>query len=96
MKGGHGTNLQSASEQPEVIDKYLAEECSHGRVLGPLRRELFPQVHPNRFGVISKSSAGERQLIVDMLSPKEVSVNDGIKVAMCSLSYGLPKQQNNT
>ena len=39
---------------PQVIDDYLAEECSKERVLGPLKQELFPQMHPHRFGVIPK------------------------------------------
>ena len=51
-------NMPSAAEQPRVIDDYLAEEYSEGRVLGPLSWGLFPQVHINRFGVIPKKSGG--------------------------------------
>ena len=43
---GRTRNMPSARDQQGVIENYLAEECSRGRVLGPLRLELFPQVHP--------------------------------------------------
>ena len=54
----HTQNMPSAWDQPEVIDSYLAEECSRGRVLGPLSQDHFPQVHLNRFGVIPKGTSG--------------------------------------
>ena len=50
----------------EVIDSYLAEECSRGRILGPLSQDPFPQVHPNRFSVIPKGTSRKWRLIVDM------------------------------
>ena len=80
-------NMPSAREQQKVVDDYLAEECCKGRVLGPLRLELFPQVHPNRFGVIPKGTSGKWRLIVDMSFPAGASVNDGIEEALCSLTY---------
>ena len=60
--------LAPTRDQPEVIDSYLAEECSRDRVLGPLSQDPFPQVHPNRFSVIPKgtSASGKWRLIVDM------------------------------
>ena len=70
---GRTRNMPSARDQQGVIDNYLAEECSRGRVLGPLRLELFPQVHPNRFGVIPKGTSGKWRLIVDMSFPKEAA-----------------------
>ena len=44
-------NMLSAREHPVVVDDYLAAEYGKGRVLGPLKQELFPHVHPNKFGV---------------------------------------------
>ena len=52
-------NMQSARDQLKVVDEYLAEECSTGRVAGPLQPDLFPQVPSNRFGVIPKDRAGQ-------------------------------------
>ena len=73
--------MPSAREQQKVVDDYLAEECCKGRVLGPLRLD---QVHPNRF---TKGTSGKWRLIVDMSFPTGASVNDGIKEALCSLTY---------
>lgn len=80
-------NMPSAQDKPEVIDDYLAEECSRGRVIGPLDQQLVPQVHVNRFGVIPKGTSGKWRLIVDMSFPPGSSVNDGINESVCSLSY---------
>ena len=47
-----------------------------------------PRVHASPFGVIpKKSSPGKWQLIVDLSSPTDGSVNDGIAQPLCSLSY---------
>ena len=75
--------MPSAAEQPRVI---VAKECSEGRVLGILNRELFLQVHINRFGVTPKGTIGKLRLIVVMSSPSYISVNDGIDKSLCSLS----------
>lgn len=45
-------------EQLEIIRDYLAEECSKGRVLGPLPQAMFPGTHTSSFGVILKGSSG--------------------------------------
>ena len=80
-------NMVSATDHPEVIQEYLAEECSEGRVLGPLDADLFPFVQVSRFGVIPKGSSGKWRLIVDLSAPSGASVNDGIDEHRCSLSY---------
>lgn len=51
--------LASVKDHPQVIRDYLAEECSLGRVLGPLDPGSVPQVHTSRFGVIPKSTPGK-------------------------------------
>ena len=80
-------NMSSATDHSEVIQEYLAEECSEGRVLGPLDPDLFPFVQVSRFGVIPKGSTGKWRLIVDLSAPLGASVNDGIDEHRCSLSY---------
>ncbi len=50
------SNIALAIEHPEVVDKYLAEESSDGRVLGQLDPEKFPYIHTSRCGVIPKGS----------------------------------------
>ena len=81
------SNMPSAQDRPRVIDDYLAEECSLGRVVGPLDPSMVPQVHTNRFGVIPKGTSGRWRLIVDMSFPPGSSVNNGISEVKCSLSY---------
>ena len=59
-----------------------------GRVLGPLQVGSIPGVQVSPFGVILKGhTPGKWRLIVDPSSPKGSSVNDGISLDLCSLSY---------
>ena len=81
-------NLQSAEENPQVVEQYLSTELERGVVLGPFQREEFPNVHVNRFGVIPKSyQPGKWRLIVDLSHPEGRSINDGISSSHCSLQY---------
>ena len=72
--------MQSARENAAVVWDYLSKEVSLGRVIGPIHPAVLPagtQVSP--FGVIPKSSQpGKWRLIVDLSSPTNKSVNDGI------------------
>lgn len=84
---GTKRNMQSALENPSVIDSYLAKECALGRVAGPFTIGTLP-LHVNRFGVIPKPhQPGKWRLIVDMSSPPDHSINDGIEPELCSLTY---------
>ena len=81
-------NLSSASSHTAVIDKYVAKERACGRLVGPIRPEACSRVHLSPFGVIPKSNQpGRWRLIVDLLSPRSQSVNDGILPARASLRY---------
>ena len=55
--------------------------------LWPLNINQFPQVHVSRFGVIPKGNSRKWRLILDLSSPEGQSVNDGINLEWCSLSY---------
>ena len=79
--------MPSAEERAEVVCKYLLTKVSAGRILGPLDPAEHPQVHTSWFGVISMSTPDKWRLIVDASSPDGVSVSDGIKESLCSLSY---------
>ena len=80
-------NMSSVNEHRDVVEEYLHGEREAGRLLGPFRRSLFPEVHVSPFGVIPKSEPGKWRLIVDLSSPEGGSVNDGISKEWCSLSY---------
>ena len=80
-------NMLSASQHPEVVEAYLQEEVSLGRLL-PLPPGVCPQLHISRFGVIPKSNnPGKWRLITDLSSPDGYSVNDRISPRLCSLEY---------
>ncbi len=81
--------MGSASDNPEVVDSYIDDEVTKGRLIA-IRPEdtgsIPAQVSP--FGVIpKKSQPGKWRLIVDLSSPHNSSVNDGIAPAICSMSY---------
>lgn len=84
-------NMPSALEHPEVIDAYLRDERSRGRMLGPYEPEELtglPAYHINRFGVIPKGhNTGKWRLITDLSYPPGESINDGVDPDLCSLSY---------
>lgn len=81
-------NKPSANQHAEVIDQYLANEVSLGRVLGPFPSPPLPNLHVSSFGVIPKrGQPGKWRLIVDLSSPGGLSVNDGINPEDFSLQY---------
>ena len=73
-------NKPSATQHASVIDAYLANEVSLGRVAGPFNSPPpFPNLQISSFGVIpKKGQPGKWRLIVDLSSPWGASVNDGI------------------
>ena len=80
--------MKSATDNPEVIDEYLAKEVRLGRVVGPVAPGCVPDVHVSRFGVIPKNhQPGKWRLIVDLSHPSGASINDGIERELCSLHY---------
>ena len=76
----------NTTSDKEVVDRYL--EVKLGRVIGPLVRSEYPEVHISRFGVIPKNhQPGKWRLIVDLSHPEGASINDGIEPELCSLHY---------
>ena len=84
-----GLNLLSAgAENKQVVDDYLREECTRGRVVRMDALESVEGLHISPFGVIPKGhQTGKWRLIVDLSSPHGESVNDGIDKELCTLSY---------
>ena len=82
------SNMHSSSEHPSVIDSYLQNEVSFGRVAGPFPEPPFPSLHISRFGVIPKNNQpGKWRLILDLSSPEGQSVNDGIPKPPFAVQY---------
>ena len=79
--------MRSATKHPEPIDRYIREEVSMGRIIGPLPVSL-DSITVSRFGVIPKPhQQGKWRLITDLSSPAGQSVNDGVDSRLCSISY---------
>ena len=75
-----------------MVDQYLANEVSLGRVAGPFSVPPYPNLHVSSFGVIPKrGQPGKWRLIVDLSSPGGegggASVNDGIDLDKFTLHY---------
>jgi hypothetical protein len=81
-------NLKSASQHPDVIDKYLSAEVAHRRVAGPYPNPPLPSLQTSPFGVIPKRhQPGKWRLFLDLSSPQGASVNDGIPKDPFSMRY---------
>ena len=51
-------NLQSASQQPEVIDTTLNEECESGCILGTFTHPPLPNFRTSGLGLVPKHDGG--------------------------------------
>ncbi len=82
-------NMASALEHPEVVSEYLRQELLLNRMVIIPRSHLpLIQSHISPFGVIPKrAKPGKWRLIVDLSSPANASVNDGINRESCSITY---------
>lgn len=81
-------NMSSVMATPYPVQQFLDSECAAGRMVGPLPRQGFLNIHVSRLGVIPKShQPGRWRVILDLSHPDGASVNDGIDTALCSLAY---------
>ena len=80
------TNLQSASQQPKVIDTTLTEECKAGRILGPFQHPPLRNFHTSGLGLVPKHDGGWR-IIYHLSAPQNFSINDFIDPSLYFLSY---------
>ena len=82
------SNMHLTFDQPSVIDAYLQNEVSCGRVAGPFSTPPFTDLHISRCGVVLKNNQpGKWRLILDLSSRDGHSVNDGIPKAPFSIQY---------
>ena len=80
--------MDSAIKNTEPVQKYLDNELAEGRIIGPVPPEAAVGVHISRFGVIPKwHQPGKWRLILDLSSPDDRSINNGIDKNLCSLQY---------
>lgn len=78
------TNFQSVTRNPSVVDRYIENELSTGR-LARLERSA---ARKNPIGIIPKPlQPGKFWLFIDLSSPVGRSINDEIDRNLCSLQY---------
>ena len=73
------TNHKSAIEYPEHVEAYLAEEISHGAIVGPFTDHPIANSHFSPFMTRPKANSDNRRVILDLSWPQGSSVNDGIE-----------------
>ena len=87
FKSAHA-NMQSARQNPQVVEDYLRKEVAEGNMLGPFPIMSAPAVLINRMGVIPKKHQKNKwRIITDLSHPEGHSVNDAIDSLLCSMSY---------
>ena len=80
-------NLLSAVEHPEAVKKFIAKELEEDRIarIGPKTSAGTSFIHLNPLGAIPKKGRiNQWRLIMDLSSPNEHSVNDGISKDICT------------
>ena len=80
-------NMKSIKEHPDIIEKYVNEEVSAGRILGPFSFPPLSNFRCSPIGVVEKKNSGKFRTIMNLSFPEGQSVNDGIDKEYFSLSY---------
>jgi len=80
-------NLQSARDNPEVVDAYLQDEIRKGRIMGPFDSPPFENFQCQPIGIVPKKVPGKFRTIMDLSYPEGSSVNDFINKEEFSLKY---------
>ena len=70
-------NLLSASKNAAVVSTAIRKELDRGHTSGPFRGPLLINTHCSPIGALEKTD-GSYRLILDLSSPREEAVNEGI------------------
>ena len=85
-----GSKQSSSVGNAGVVRMHTDTELAAGRLIGPISQEVQMHVQTSPIGLVPKGHTRDRwQLIVDMFSPRSMSVNDGISRNLCSMKYAL-------
>ena len=85
--GQFSLNLQSALQNPEIVDRKLDKEICEGRIRGPFVQPPFYNLKVSPLGVIPKKQPGEYRVTNHLSFPCGGSVNDFIPSELCSVHY---------
>ena len=79
-------NNKSALEHEDLVDEAILKELNRGHTLGPFTTPPLPNFHILPLGAALKKD-GTARVVLDLSSPKNYSVNDGISKIDYSVSY---------
>ena len=85
--GHFSSNLQSALQNPEIVDRKLDKEICEGRIRGPFVQPPFYNLKVSPLGVTPKKQPGEYCMIHHLSFPYGGSVNYFIPAELCSVHY---------
>ena len=74
----HDINHKSATEYPDHVAVYLAEELQHQAILGPFKHPPIDKLHTSPFMTRDKPNSANRRVIIDLSWPLGESVNAGV------------------
>ena len=80
-------NLQSAVQNPGVVDRKIEKEIDADRIAGPFSSPPFSPFRVSPLGVIPKKTPGEYRLIHHLSYPRGSSVNDFIPDEFSTVHY---------
>lgn len=80
-------NLQSALDQPAVVDTKLQRELDLERIAGPFSQPPFPSFRTSPLGLVAKKEPGKFRLIHHLSYPSGQSINDGIPTDRSHVTY---------
>lgn len=87
------TNMSSALANPEVVDKYIANEVKAGTLQAVMEQDEQARTHCNPIGMVPKNhQPGKFRLIVNLSAPEGSSVNDAISSDLASVKYTTVRQ----
>lgn len=81
------SNLKSAYELPDIIDRKIEQEIELGRIAGPYGEKPFSNLILSPIGVVEKKEPGQYRMIQHLSHPKGNSVNDAIPDEICTVHY---------
>jgi len=81
-------NHPSAAANAQIVREYICGELEAGRLVGPLDDAILSLVQISPIGLVPKAHQSNKwRTIVDLSSPHNHSVNDGIPQDLSSISY---------
>ena len=79
-------NLNSASQQPDILEANITTEYQAGCIFGPFHTPPLPNIRCSGLGLVSKHDGGWRA-IYHLSAPYGFSINDSISSQDYTLSY---------